>query len=50
MVVVNPPFTFENEMRLVLPALLEVLAEDAGAGWTIEWLAGERPAAPSAFA
>jgi 23S rRNA (adenine2030-N6)-methyltransferase len=43
LVVVNPPFIFENEMRLVLPALVEVLAEDTGAGWTIEWLTAERP-------
>ncbi len=52
LVVVNPPFTFEQELRVVLPALLEILAEDAGAGWTLEWLAGERsgPSASNAFA
>jgi hypothetical protein len=33
-------------MRLLLPALLERLAEDQGAGWSLEWLAKERPARP----
>lgn len=42
LVVVNPPFTFEGEMRVLLPALIEVLAEDTGAGWSLEWLARER--------
>jgi 23S rRNA (adenine2030-N6)-methyltransferase len=41
MVIVNPPFTFEREMRVILPALKKVLAEGPGAGWTLDWLAGE---------
>ena len=41
MVIVNPPFTFEKEMRIILPALKKVLAEGPGAGWTLDWLAGE---------
>jgi 23S rRNA (adenine2030-N6)-methyltransferase len=41
LVVVNPPFTFENEMRIVLPALARALGEGSAAGWTLEWLAGE---------
>lgn len=41
LVVVNPPFTFEAEIRVVLKALLKILAEDPGAGWTLKWLAGE---------
>lgn len=42
MVIVNPPFTFEKEMRILLPALKKVLAEGPGAGWTLDWLAGEK--------
>ena len=41
LVVVNPPYTFEQEMRLVLPMLKSVLADDFGAGWTLDWLAPE---------
>lgn len=41
LVVVNPPFVFEKEMRLLLPELTEVLAEDETARWSVEWLAGE---------
>lgn len=44
MVVVNPPFTFEKEMRVVLPALHKVLAETPAARWSVEWLAGETAA------
>ena len=41
MVVVNPPFQLEGEMRIMLPALAKVLAEQKGARWSVEWLAGE---------
>lgn len=41
LVVVNPPFTFEAEMRDLLPVLAKVLAQAGGAGWMLEWLAGE---------
>jgi 23S rRNA (adenine2030-N6)-methyltransferase len=41
MIVVNPPFTLEKELRVMLPALHAVLAEGRGAGWQVEWLAGE---------
>jgi len=41
LVVVNPPYTFESEMRKVLPVLSRILAERAGAKWSLEWLAGE---------
>jgi len=47
LVVVNPPFTFEDEMRLLLPALLEALRDGPGAGWSLEWLAKERRSAPA---
>ena len=41
MVVVNPPYVIEEELNVLLPVLSEVLAEDAGAGWSLDWLAGE---------
>lgn len=45
LVVVNPPFVFEKEMRVLLPELKKALAEDPKARWSLEWLAGE--AAPA---
>ena len=44
MIVVNPPYTLEQELRIILPALRDILALDDGASWSVEWLAGERPA------
>ena len=41
LVVVNPPFVFEGEMRVLLPELNKALAEDAKAHWALDWLAGE---------
>ncbi len=41
LVVVNPPFVFEREMRVVLPDLHKALAEAADARWSLAWLAGE---------
>ncbi|TIU09251.1 MAG: 23S rRNA (adenine(2030)-N(6))-methyltransferase RlmJ, partial [Mesorhizobium sp.] len=41
LVVVNPPFTLEAELRLMLPALHGALAVEQPSRWTIEWLAGE---------
>ena len=41
LVVVNPPFVFEKEMRVLLPELKKALAEDSGARWSLEWIAGE---------
>lgn len=43
LIVVNPPFTLEDELRIILPALQSALAEPGG-GWTVEWLAGDAPA------
>ncbi|WP_137933799.1 23S rRNA (adenine(2030)-N(6))-methyltransferase RlmJ [Mesorhizobium comanense] len=42
MVVVNPPFTLEGELRTILPALHKVLAVQQPADWSLEWLAGEQ--------
>ena len=41
LVVVNLPFVFEKEMRVLLPELKKALAEDSGARWSLEWIAGE---------
>ncbi len=41
MIIVNPPFRLEAELRTLLPALKVVLAESPQAKWTVEWLAGE---------
>lgn len=38
MIVVNPPFTLEDEMRSILPRLVEVLQEGAGADCAVEWV------------
>ncbi|RWL18982.1 MAG: 23S rRNA (adenine(2030)-N(6))-methyltransferase RlmJ [Mesorhizobium sp.] len=39
MVVVNPPFTLERELRTLLPALHKLLVVGKPAHWTLEWLA-----------
>ncbi len=43
MIVVNPPFTLERELSVVLPELCAFMAIDSGASWKLEWLAGETP-------
>lgn len=40
MIIVNPPFTLEEELGLILPALVNALAPGAGSH-RIEWLRGE---------
>ena len=41
MIVVNPPFTLEGELRVLLPALLKVLAEPGRGRHRLEWIRGE---------
>ena len=41
MIVVNPPFVLEEEMRELLPALADVLADEGRGGWRVEWIRGE---------
>ncbi|RWA73273.1 23S rRNA (adenine(2030)-N(6))-methyltransferase RlmJ [Mesorhizobium sp.] len=41
LVVVNPPFTLEAELRVLLPALHKLLAVGQPSRWTLDWLAGE---------
>ena len=44
LVVVNPPFVFEDEARALLAFLAARLAQGAGAGYAVEWLTGEEAA------
>jgi 23S rRNA (adenine2030-N6)-methyltransferase len=41
MIVVNPPYVLEEEMRALLPALAAVLADESRGGTRIEWIRGE---------
>jgi 23S rRNA (adenine2030-N6)-methyltransferase len=41
LVVVNPPFIFEEEAQRILAFLAPRLAQGGGAGYEIEWLTGE---------
>jgi len=39
--VINPPWTLEAELKILLPALACVLAQQNKAGWRFDWLASE---------
>jgi 23S rRNA (adenine2030-N6)-methyltransferase len=41
LVVVNPPFVFEEEARALLPFLSHRLAQGPDTGFEVDWLAGE---------
>jgi 23S rRNA (adenine2030-N6)-methyltransferase len=41
MIVVNPPFTLEDELRILLPELAGLLADGGRGGFRIEWIRGE---------
>jgi 23S rRNA (adenine2030-N6)-methyltransferase len=41
MLIVNPPFTLERELSVLFPYLLDVLKQEPGADWSLDWLAGE---------
>ena len=41
MVVVNPPYVLEEEMRLLLPDLAALLADEGRGKWRLDWVAGE---------
>jgi 23S rRNA (adenine2030-N6)-methyltransferase len=45
MVIVNPPWTLESELCVLLPVLASILGEGAGR-FRLDWLAGEEPSAP----
>ena len=46
LVIVNPPFTLEDELRILLPDLARLLGQGGGTGWRLDWLAGEDGTAP----
>ena len=41
MIIVNPPFTLEGELRVLLPALAEALADGGRGAFRLEWVRGE---------
>lgn len=41
MIVINPPFVLEEEMRVLMPVLAEVLSDEGRGRWAIDWVAGE---------
>ena len=41
MVVVNPPYVLEEEMRVLLPFLAELLSDEGRGKWSVDWVAGE---------
>lgn len=41
MIVVNPPYTLEGELRIILPALAQLLGDPGEGRHKLEWLAGE---------
>jgi 23S rRNA (adenine2030-N6)-methyltransferase len=42
LIFVNPPWLLHDELKILLPALSSVLAQGAGAGSSIDWLAKEK--------
>jgi len=42
LVIVNPPWTLQRELEVLLPALVALLARDAKAAVRLGWLAGEK--------
>jgi 23S rRNA (adenine2030-N6)-methyltransferase len=41
MIVVNPPYVLEQEMRVLLPVLAELLSDQGRGKWSVDWVAGE---------
>lgn len=41
MIVVNPPYTLESEMKTLLPCLTQMLAEEKGSNFSIKWIRTE---------
>ena len=45
LILVNPPFTLEGELRVLLPALAQLLGDPGQGRHKLEWIRGEAPAA-----
>ena len=41
MIIVNPPFTLEGELKTLLAALAPILADNRRGGYRLEWIRGE---------
>jgi 23S rRNA (adenine2030-N6)-methyltransferase len=41
MIVVNPPYTLPDNLKVLLPALAGLLADEGRGRWTLEWIRGE---------
>ncbi len=41
MIVVNPPFTLESEMQILLPCLTKLLTEEKGSNFSMQWIRTE---------
>ena len=41
MILVNPPFTLEGELRILLPALAQFLGDNGQGRHKLEWIRGE---------
>ena len=41
MILVNPPWTLESELSVLLPALAAILGRDGKGGFRLDWLTGE---------
>lgn len=41
MIVINPPFVLEDELKVLMPALAKVLGNDGHGRFRLDWLAGE---------
>ncbi len=46
MIIVNPPYTLEAELKLIFPKLIDLMKQDQNPYWTVEWVAGEIAAEP----
>ena len=46
LVIVNPPFTLESELGLILPDIARLLGQDDGSGWRTTWLVREDGTSP----
>jgi 23S rRNA (adenine2030-N6)-methyltransferase len=42
MIIVNPPYTLDDELRTILPALSKILSDGQNAGFTLDWIRGEQ--------
>src|SRR4029077_11090339 len=46
MILVNPPWTLESELSVLLPALAGILQRGSNGGFRLDWLAGEGSGPP----